>query len=34
MMKKSIFDDEYEKFIKLYQYYAFKEHFENLQKNA
>ena len=33
-MKKSILDDEYEKFIKLYQYYIFEEHFENLQENA
>ena len=33
-MKENIFDDEYEKFVKSYQYYAFEDQFENSQKNS
>ena len=33
-MKKNILDDEYKKFIELYQYYAFEDQFENSQKNS
>ena len=31
-MKKNILDDEYKKFVKLYQYYIFENQFENFQK--
>ena len=34
MMKKIIFDDKYEKFIKSYQYYVFEDQFENFQENS
>ena len=33
-MKESTLDDEYEKFIKLYQYYVFEDQFENFQKDS
>ena len=34
MTEKSILDDEYEKFIESYQYYAFEDQSENLQENS